>query len=304
MHGADLRHRHVRLVDHHQEVLGEVVDQRGRRRPLRPAVDVPGVVLDAGAEADLAHHLDVVAGPHPQPLRLQQFALLVQLGEPVGQLLLDGGDRLLHPLRAGDVVRGREDPQLRHLPDDVTGQRVQVVEALDLVAEELDPDRQFLVRRDDLHRVAAGPERPAGEGHVVAGVLDVHQGPQQAVPVHGVADGHRQRPVHVRLRGTEAVDAGHRRHHDDVTAGQQRHGRRVPQPLHVGVDRGILLDIGVRLRDVRLRLVVVVVGDEVLDRVVREQFSKLVGQLGGQRLVRRHHQRRALHLLDQPGRRR
>ena len=70
-------------------------------------------------------------------------------------------------------------------------------------------------------------------------------------------------------------------------------GGRVAQPLDVLVDRGVLLDVGVGLRDVRLGLVVVVVGDEVLDGVVRQHLAQLVGQLRGQRLVRRHHQRRA-----------
>ena len=78
-------------------------------------------------------------------------------------------------------------------------------------------------------------------------------------------------------------------------------GRGVAQPLDLLVDRGVLLDVGVRLRDVRLGLVVVVVGDEVLDRVVRQQLAELVGQLGGEGLVRRHHQGGALQLLDQPG---
>jgi len=39
-----------------------------------------------------------------------------------------------------------------------------------------------------------------------------------------------------------------------------------------------------RLRDVRLRLVVVVVGDEVLDRVVGQHLAQLVGELRGERL--------------------
>ena len=99
VHRADLRDRHVRLVEDEQEVLGEVVEQRVRRGALRPAVDVPRVVLDAGAEADLAHHLEVVGRPHPQPLRLEQLALPLHLGEPVGELDLDAGDRPLHPLR-------------------------------------------------------------------------------------------------------------------------------------------------------------------------------------------------------------
>ena len=112
VHAADLRHRHVGLVDDEQEVLGEVVDQAVGRRARRPAVDVPGVVLDAGAEADLAHHLDVVGRAHAQPLRLEQLALPLELGQPVGQLELDAGDGPLHPLRAGDVVGGREDVEL------------------------------------------------------------------------------------------------------------------------------------------------------------------------------------------------
>ena len=72
----------------------------------------------------------------------------------------------------------------------------------------------------------------------------------------------------------------------DVAPGQQRVGRRVPQPLDLLVDRGVLLDVGVGLRDVRLGLVVVVVGDEVLDGVVRQQLAELVGELRRERLVR------------------
>ena len=51
----------------------------------------------------------------------------------------------------------------------------------------------------------------------------------------------------------------HRGDHDDVAPGEQAVGGRVPQPLDLVVDRGVLLDVGVRLRDVRLGLVVVVV---------------------------------------------
>jgi hypothetical protein len=117
-----------------------------------------------------------------------------------------------------------------------------------------------------------------------------------------IADLHRERPVEVGLRRAQAVDARHRGDHDDVAAGQQGHRGGVSQPLDIGVDRGVLLDVGVGLRDVRLGLVVVVVGDEVLDRVVRQQFSQFVGELGSQRLVRCHDQGRSLQALDQPGR--
>ena len=138
VHAADLRHRDVRLVDDEQEVLGEVVEQAVGRGAAGAAVDVHRVVLDAGAGADLAHHLDVVRRAHPQPLRLEQLALPLERRELVVELELDALDRPLHALRAGDVVGGREDVELGVLGDHLAGDRVQRHQPLDLVAEELD----------------------------------------------------------------------------------------------------------------------------------------------------------------------
>jgi hypothetical protein len=53
----------------------------------------------------------------------------------------------------------------------------------------------------------------------------------------------------------------------------------VSQPLDLVVDRRVLLDIGVGRRDVGLGLVVVVIADEVLDRVVRKEPLELVAEL-------------------------
>ena len=60
------------------------------------------------------------------------------------------------------------------------------------------------------------------------------------------------------------------------------------------VDGRFLLDVGVGARDVGLGLVVVVVGDEVLDGVVGEEALHLAVELGGQRLVGGEDQGRAL----------
>ena len=98
---------------------------------------------------------------------------------------------------------------------------MQVIQRLDLVAEVLDADGQFLVGGDDLDRVAAHPEGAAGERHVVAVVLHVDQQPKQSVPGHLAAHLEFDRPVQIRLRGTQTVDARHRGDHDDVAARQQ-----------------------------------------------------------------------------------
>ena len=293
----------MRLVDDDEEVVGEVVEQAVRRLARRPAVDVPRVVLDAGAEADLLHHLEVERGAHAQPLRLEQLALALELGQALFELDADRADRALHHVGARDVVRAREDRhriELLRRPGPVSG--MQAVERLDLVAEHLDADGELLVDRDDLDRVAAHPEVAAREVDVVALVLHRDELADEPVAVDPLADLQRHHRVEVLLGRAEAVDAGDRRDHDDVAPAQQRVRGGVPQPLDLGVDRGVLLDEGVGLRHVGLGLVVVVVRDEVLDGVVRHELAELVRELRGERLVVREHERGALHLLDQPGR--
>ena len=81
----------------------------------------------------------------------------------------------------------------------------------------------------------------------------------------------------VLLGTTETVDGGDAGDHDNVTTGEQRARRVVAQPIYILIDLGVLLDEGVRARDVRLGLVVVVVADEVLDGVVGEELGELAG---------------------------
>src|SRR5205823_10166041 len=102
----------------------------------------------------------------------------------------------------------------------------------------------------------------------------------------------------------QAVDAGDGRDDDHVPARDQRRGRGEPQPRDVVVPGRVLLDVEVGLGDVRLGLVVVVVGDEVLDGAVREELPELVAELGRERLVVGDDERRPADLLDRPRHRR
>ena len=62
-----------------------------------------------------------------------------------------------------------------------------------------------------------------------------------------------------------------------------------------------LLDVGVGARDIGFGLVIVVVADEIFDRVVGEEALELAVELGGEDLVRRDDQRRPLQGLDDLG---
>ena len=91
--------------------------------------------------------------------------------------------------------------------------------------------------------------------------------------------------------------------HDHVAPAEQRVRGRVPQPLDLVVDRRVLLDERVRLRDVRLGLVVVVVArrstrPRCSGNSSRNSFASCAASV----LLWREHQRGPLHLLDQPGR--
>ena len=302
IHGPHLRQGHMALVHKEDKILREVVQQRGGRRARLPAGDDPAVILDAGAVAQLPHHLHIVAGALVDALGLDELAVILEVGLALRQLPLDLLHRPLHLLLGGDVVAGGVNGHVLQHPLGLTGDGVDLRNAVDLVPKELHPDGVAVgVHRVNLHRVPPDPEHIALEGHVVAVVADLHQLPQQLIPWvllplpqgddHvGVVDGVPQ-----------AVDAGHRRHHDDVPPLKEGCRGAVAQALDLGVDGGVLLDEGIRVGDVRLRLIVVVVGDEVLHGVFREELPELLAQLGRQRLVVGQHQRGALHLLDDLG---
>ena len=286
------------LVDEDDEVVGEVIDQRVRRAARRAAVEDPRVVLDPGGEAELLDHLEVVRGALAQPVRLQLLALGLQLGGARFEFGPDLLDRALDRLVPGHVVGGGPDRDVVDRVEHLAGQRVEVLDPLDLVAEQGDPVGGLGVGGHDLQHLAADPEGAAAQHRVVALVLHLHQLAQHLVAVDRGPDLEQLHFFVVDLRRADPVDAGDRGDDDHVAAGEQRRRRGVAEAVDLVVDRGVLLDVEVLRRDVGLGLVVVVVGDEVLDRVVGEELAELVAELRRQRLVVGDHQRGPLHRGD------
>ncbi len=192
--------------------------------------------------------------------------------------------------------------QARDLPVHLAGERIEVAELFHLVVEQLDADRLALrFRRKHVDDLAAHPVGAALELVVVARVLHLRQPAQDEALVVLVAPGQVQHHGQVGGRVAQAVNGGDRGHDERVVALQQRLGGGQAHLLDVVVDGGVLLDEGVRGGNVGLRLIIIVVGDEVLYRVVREELPELPVELGRQRLVGRHDQGRPLHLGDYVG---
>uniref|UniRef100_A0A0N5A6Y0 NAD-specific glutamate dehydrogenase n=1 Tax=Parastrongyloides trichosuri TaxID=131310 RepID=A0A0N5A6Y0_PARTI len=302
IHGADLAHGDVALIHEQQGVVGDVFEE-GRRRLARRAAGQPAaVVLDAGAGAGGLHHLQIETGALLQPLGLQQLAVLDHPVERLLQLGLDAVDGLIERRARGDVVAGGVDGDLVQRIGLLAGQGVELVDGLDLVAEQADaPGAVLEVDGEDLQRVAALAEHAALEMDVVALVLQGDEVGAQLGLVDLVADLQAEGHGGIGLDRADAVDATDRGDDDDVVPLQDRAGGGVAHPVDLLVNRRVLLDVGVGARDVGLGLVVVVIADEILDGVVGEEGLELGIELGRQRLVVGQDQGRALGLFDHLG---
>ena len=139
------------------------------------------------------------------------------------------------------------------------------------------------------------------EVDVVAAVLDLDQAASRASRPISMPSSSGDEHPRIGFRGAEAVDAGDRGDDEDVAAGEEAAGGAVAELVDLFVDRRILFDEGVGADDVGFGLVVVVVGDEIFDGVVGEEFLEFAVELRGQGLVVGKDQGRPLHLRDDVG---
>ena len=299
VHGAYLRQRDMALVHEQHKILGKEVQQRHGRTAHGPLRDNAGVIFNAGAVAQRAHHLHIVAGALVEPLRLHQLTVVLKPFPALGQLTLDLLRGALQLVLRGDIVAGGIHRRMGKLLYRRPRDGVELRNAVYLVAEELHAQGAILVIGGiQLHGVAADAEYIALKGDVVALVAILHQTAQQLVALHGHARAQGDHHAGEVLRLAQTVDAAHGRNNNNIPPLQQGAGGTQAQPVYLLVGRGILFNVGVGVGNICLRLVVVVVADEILHGVVGKELAEFLTQLGGQRLVVRQHQRRAVHPFD------
>ena len=169
VHGAHLRQRDVRFVDEHEKVLREIVEQRHRRAPDRAAGDDARIVLHAGAVAQLLDHLDIKIRTLRDALGLERLFVVFEKLHPLVALAADLLHGARHFLRRRHIVARRVNGRVAERVHRSARERVDLADALDLVAEVLHADGLIApVGREDLHRVAAHAEHVALEGDVVS----------------------------------------------------------------------------------------------------------------------------------------
>jgi len=202
-----LRDGHVRLIEHHQIVVGEVIEQRKGTLSRRTPVEVHRIVLNAVAIPDLSHHLEVVLRAHPKTLRLEQLALFLERRKLELQLLFDTNNGLAKTLLACDIVRRRENTDVLERCDSFPGQRIDTGNRLDLIAKHLDSHDGFVVRRMNLDGVATNAEFGTHQVHVVALVLHIDKLAKNLSLIDLLANVEGQQQGLVLLGRTQTINA-------------------------------------------------------------------------------------------------
>ena len=195
----------------------------------------------------------------------------------------------------------RIDGQARILLADGSEEWVDLREGIDLVAEEFDAVGVFVVGGIDLDDVSANAEGAAAEVDIVAVVEDFDQAPGDVFALDLLALFQEQQHAVISFGRAEAVDAGDGGDDDAVAAFEEGAGGGEAELVELLVDGGLFFDEQIAGGDVGLGLVVVVVGDEVLDGVVGKECFEFVVKLRGEGLVMREDERGPVGLGDDGG---
>ena len=302
IHGPDLRHAHMALVNHRQVILRKKVQQTVRSRPRSPVVEIPRIVFYPRTMPQFAQHLHVIRHPLLQPLGLQHLPPLLEplhLRPQIILNLMNGPQRVL--LRRHEQV-GRINLILIHPPHADSAHRVHLLNPVHLVTPEVHPQQRIGVSQPDIHRIPLHTETSPRQFQVVAHVQAVHQPPQEHIPAERLATPYFDDIVIKIRRIPHAVYARHRRHyHHILPPRQQRRNGRQAQFVYLIVDRQILFYIRVRRRQVSFRLVIIVIRHIILDCILREKALELAIQLGSQRLVMAQNQCRLIDIGNDVG---
>ena len=290
------------LIQHQHCVVRQVVKQGRRRLPCASARQVAGVIFNPVAVPQFQHHFQVIAGALLQALRLHQPFLFAQQGQAFLEFHRNGLCRIENHLTGRHVMRLRVDSDPLEPSQDLTGQRIEYTQGFHFLVEQFNPDRTgLLVAGEDIDNVATNPVSSAAQLHVIATVLHFSQAPQDGSLIDHFAA--RQVQHHTQVLGgiAKSIDCRYGRHDDGVRPLQQRLCCRQTHLLNVLVYRGVFFNVGIRGRHVGFGLVVVVIGNEVFNRIFRKKIPKLAIQLGGKGFVRRQNQRWPLFMLNHVG---
>ena len=287
------------LVGEDERIVGQIFEKCRRRLAGKPAGQIARIILDAGAGAGRLQHFKIEHGALFEPLRFEQAARGIELGEALLHFHLDALDRLQKSRARRDIMGIGIDLDEFEVLRLFAGQRIEFGDRFDRIAKEADaPGAVFIVGRKQFDRIAAHPENTARKIAGRALVLQCDEIRDELALVDFLAELHGKSHRRIGLDRAYAIDAGDGGDNDHIVAFEQGARRRMAHPVDLLVDRAFLLDIGVGARHIGFRLIIIIVRDEIFDRVLRKEAFEFAIKLRRERLVRRKNQGRAVGARD------
>ena len=181
-------------------------------------------------------------------------------------------------------------------------QRVEFGDRIYLVSEEIEPPgRIIIVSREKFNRIAPNAERAALKRQVIALILQLDKLRHESAGIHLVTLFQIHRHRRIGLDGPNTVNTGDRGDNDTIIAFQNGARRGVAHPVDLLIHRTVFFNECVGARNIGFGLVIVVIGYEIFNRIVREKALKFGIKLRRERFIWRHNQGRALGRLNNLG---
>jgi len=280
----------MRFIDYDEKIFAEVIHQAFRAGARRASRKVPRIVLDAVTKTRLFEHFHIVTGALGDTLRFDEFSYRLKIFYAHGELGLDYRNGVQDFLRLGQKVLGRIYIDFFKRAQTFGGKRIYFGYALDDIAEKLNPDARFQICRKHVDDIAFHAEMPSGRLKIISGILHGHKFPQKIPDALGRPFFDENREFFVVLGRAQIVNAGYRRHYDNVPARHQRRRGFQTEPVDMFVDGGVLFYESIRPRNIRFGLVVIVVRDEIFYGVFGKEFLEFRVKLRGQNFIGRDYQ--------------
>ena len=297
IHRPKLRKHDMRFIYYYQKIIRYIVYQRIRPASRFKSRYVPRVVLYAFACADFSEHFHIVSRPLLYTLRFYQLAAVPEPLDALLELFIYRLSSSLYLLLARHIMRCRIYRHVISESYDLARDRIYFLDGLDFISEKLYPDGIFSSCRVYVYRVSSYSEIAALHRDIISRILNIDELSHQLLPVLLHARTQRYHLVFIVYRTSQSVYARYARYYYHVSSFGKRCSCGMPEFFYLCIDVRILFYIRVGRSHVRLRLIVVVVGDEVFHCVLRKKFLELAVQLSCQRLVMGYHERRFLHFL-------
>ena len=165
-------------------------------------------------------------------------------------------------------------------------ERVKFTDSVYLIAKELHTNCEFIIiGQVNVHNIPADAELVANEIYIISFILQFNQTCAELITIHLHSRAQTDDHAAVINGIAQRVNAGDTRHNNHVAAFRKCRRSGMAETVNLIIDCAVFFNIGICRRNIGLRLIIVVVADEILHRIVREKAAHLSTDLAGQCFV-------------------